>query len=297
MLLILDNGRPVRGDLVVSAVVRYDLAPVPATLEAEIRLDDDMESRLATNKTLSLANGDVMRIIKSVRTSGRAAQGQREMATMRVVALLDACHQVAFVRARAIIKESTPLSGLYWAAGASLRAVDADFPVQRFYCLTGDTPSYQIARVLQEEGGAVRWKNGRLQFMRLQDFFSQKPVMNLPGNASDDTDSGFLERHEVPTFFSVRDDATLVHGNRDKPRTVRFAPHKNELKLRNLTRVLVHRKVCKIALNARLMAGDLVQFAGGGTLLVVTVAHVFQSGTDGAGVNTYSRLWLSSLEE
>ena len=76
MLLILDNGRPLRGDLVVSAVVRYDLAPVPATLEAEIRLDDDMEARLATDKTIALANGDVMRIIKSVRASGRAAQGQ-----------------------------------------------------------------------------------------------------------------------------------------------------------------------------------------------------------------------------
>ena len=298
MVLFLSDGTQIRGDLIRSATVRSDLAPVPVTLEAEIRSDDSMEALLAVGELVSTGGGDSLRIVRSVRVAERDVQGEREMAAMRITALLDACEPIAYVRSRAIIKEGATLAAIYRAAGATIKGVEADFPVPRFYCPVGDTPTFQIARVLQEQGGAVRWRNGGLQFKRLPDLFKQEPAKTLPDNASDDVESGFMERHQVPWFLSIDAAGAAVFGNRDKPRVARFSPFKDELQLRNMTRCLVHRKTMRITLDGQLCAGDLVEFAGGEKLAIITAAHCFASGTDDGGTaDTYTRLWLGSLEE
>lgn len=293
MILTLPNGKQLRGDLVKSSVLRSDLAPVPVTLEAEIRVDDDLARMLAEGAVLVTGAGDGLRIVKSVRAVERATEGARESSVVRITAMLDACHGVAFVRGRAIIKENASLAAIYRAAGASIRAVDADFPVPRFTCLAGSTPSFHIARILQEEGGVVRWKGGRLEFMRLSAIFRQKAAGNLPSNASDDLESGFLERHEIPSFFSLAPDGSFMRGDVSAPRDVRFAPFTNVLRLRNMTQCLVQRKVMKIDYAAQLCAGDLVEFVGGKPLCIITAAHVFENGEDGN--SQYTRLWLGAI--
>ncbi|SFL23870.1 hypothetical protein SAMN05216302_10469 [Nitrosomonas aestuarii] len=298
MILYLSSGEQIRGDLIKSAVIRSDMSPVPVTLEAEIRIDEDMESRLIEGETITLGGqGDEMRIIKSVKAANRIAQGSREMDAVRITALLSACHAVSFVRERAIVKENVSLSAIYRAAGAQIRAVQSDFPVPRFYCMAGDTPSFHINRALQEEGGIVRWKDGRLAFFRLADLFKQDSVMNLPNNASDDVDSGFVERHEIPWFISIDDNGGFVMGDRRSARSVRFSPFKNAQRLRNMSACLVQRKVSKINLATGVVAGDLINVVGGDPLCVITAAHVFESGTDGSGSNQYTKLWLGDLRE
>lgn len=299
MIIMLKDGNQIRGDLIKSAVVRSDLAPIPLTLEAEIRSgDDELDKMLAEGEILSLSNGDSLHIVKSVRTADRTTQGEREMAGMKITALLAPCRDVAYVRSRAIIKEDAPLSAIYKAAGASVQSVDADFPVPRFYCPVGETPTFHIARVLQEEGGAVRWREGRLEFVRLPDLFNQKAVMALPDNASDNVDGGFLERHHIPWFFSLEDSGAAVFGDQSKPRVVRYSPFKNTQRLRSMTRCLIHRKTSRIDFDFRIGAGDLIEFPGDLKLVVITAAHVFSSGTDDGGASeTYTRLWLGELEQ
>lgn len=299
MILTFPDGKQIRGDLIRSAVLRSDLSPVPLTLEAEIRAGDDgMDKLLSENQTITVQGSDAMRIVKSVRVAGRAAQGERNLEAYRITALLDACQSAAYARSRAIIKENATLSAIYRAAGATLKGIDADFPVPRFYCMVGDTPTFHIARALQEEGGAVRWKGGKLQFMRLADMFKQTPAVTLPDNADENVESGFLERHTVPSFFSLDAAAAPVMGNFDKARAVRFSPFKNAQRLRNMTRALIQRKVSRIGFSGQIAAGDLIAYAGGDKLAVITAAHVFESGSDSGGAqNAYTRLWVGSLEE
>lgn len=294
MILTPSNGKSLRGDIIKSVVLRYDMSPVPATLEAEIRVDDELRKLLAEGKTIN-CNGDDFRIIKPVGASGREAQGQHDSGVLHITALLDACHQVTFVRQRAIIKENVVLSEIYRAAGATLKAVDGDFKVDRFNCMVGGTPSFHIASLLQEEGGVVYWRNSKLKFVRLPDLFKQKTVMSLPDNTSENVVSGFLERHEIPSFHSISSTGEIVHGNRDKARTSKFVPGKNQQQLINMSRCLVQRKISKLAYNDKLFAGDKIEFIGASPLVVVTAAHVFQSGTDGSGSNQYTKLWLSAL--
>lgn len=299
MLLYLADGKQIRGDLIASATLRSDLSPIPMTLEADIRTgDESIEAQLAQDQLITTGAGDAFRIVKSSKVQTTDVQGERMVAVMRVTALLDACHGIAFVRSRAVIREQAQLSAIYRAAGATLRAIDADFPVARFYCPVGHTPTFQIARVLQEEGGVVRWKDGRLAFLRLPDLFKQQAVATLPHSAADDLESGFLERHEVPWCFSLDEEAGFVFGNRDKARTVRYAPFQNEQRLRNMSRCLIRRKMVKVPLNMTAGAGDRVDFADGTSLAVITAAHVWEGAdANGGPGQNYTRLWLGELEE
>lgn len=297
MIVTTEKGDQVRGDLIYSAVLRSDLSPVPVTFEAEIRTDDALLKQLSEGKTLTVG-GDTLRIIKTKPVENRVAQGGRNFGGVKLTALLDNCHQIAFVREKkAIIKSNTNLMSVYKAAGATIKALDSDIPVARFSCFVGGTPSFHIARVLQEEGGAVRWKNGKMQFFRYLDLFRQAPAMTLPDNASDNVNSGFLERHEIPSFYSTDANAAIVTGNTNKSRQTLFVPFKNAQQLQNMTRCLVHRKRSKVSLNMTLCAGDLIDIAGAKPLVVITAAHVYQTGGGGGVENQYTKLWLASLEQ
>lgn len=293
MQITTEKGKQLRGDIIKRAVLRYDMTPVPATFEGEFRADSDMKKQLAEGKAINV-NGDNFRIIKPVDGAGRDSQGTHDTGVMRITALLDACHAVTFVRDKSIIKENALLTEIYRASGATIKPVDNDFKAERFACPIGETPSFNIARVLQEEGGAVRWKNGKIKFFRLQDLFKQKAAMTLPDNANENVVSGFLERHQVPSFYSIDASGAIIYGNRSKARSAMFVPRKNQQQLINMSRVLVHRKESKISFNPGLFAGDLIDF-GTVKLVVVTVAHVLESGTDGSGSNQYTKLWCSAL--
>jgi hypothetical protein len=297
VILFFADGTQIRGDMIVCATLRSDLAPIPMTLELDIRAgEDSVERQLAQDQLLTTAAGDKYRIVKSGRVQSKDVQGDYLMTVMRVTALLDACHSIAFVRSRAIVKERASLSTIYRAGGASVKTIDADFPVPRFCCPVGDTPTFHIARVLQEEGGVVRWKGGQLGFARLPDLFKQEPIATVPHNAAEDVESGFLERHEVPWFYSLDAAAGFVYGNRDKPRAVLFAPFKDEQRLRNMTRCLIRRKVAKVPLDMTIGAGELIEFADGARMVVMTAAHVWDTPGDGGAGETYTRMWLGELE-
>lgn len=296
MIILLNNGKQIRGDLIASAILRTDLSPVPVTLEAEIRLDDDMEQRLAEGEELSLSNGDILTIIKSEVVKPREAQGKRQKSAVKVCAVLKSCHTIAFVRDRAIIKEGTTLAAIYRAAGATLKRVDGDFPVARFSCFTGETPAFHIARLLQEEGAVVRWRSGTLFCFRIEDLARQKASISLP-DSGDDVQSGFIERHEIPRCFSLSASGAFIQSPSTTARKVVFAPFKSAAALRNMSRCLVLKRVVKIGYAGQVSAGDRVDFIGvDAPLVVMTAAHVFESGTDGTGSNQYSRLWLGSAE-
>lgn len=297
MILYLADGNQLRGDFILSAIMRSDLAPVPSTVELDVRVGDgELEAQLAQDQILTTGAGDKYRIVKSVKAQDTQTQGDSLRAVMRVTALLDACHTLAFVRSRALIMERALLSAIYRAAGATLKSVEADFPVARFVCPVGETPTFHVTRALQEEGGAVRWKEGALAFMRLADLFKQEPVQTLPHSAADDVESGFLERHEIPWFYSLDDAGAFVFGNRDKPRSARFLPFANEQRLRNMTRCLIRRKVVRLPLDATLCAGDLIEFTNGDRLAIITAAHVWEGAEAGNGGQNYTRLWLGALD-
>lgn len=293
MIIYAEKGHQIRGDLIAKAVLRSSLVPVPMTLEIDVRADADMVNRLKEGKVLE-ANGNRYHIIKTMRVENRVAQGGRNFGGVKAIGLLENCHAIAFVRSTALIRSKTTLAAIYKAAGATFKQFDGDVPISRFSCFKGDYPSVQIANVMQEEGGVIVYRNGKIGFMRLPDLFRQSAVISLPDNAADNVDSEFLERHGAPTFYSEDADGEIVQGNTKKARTAVYAPFKTAQQLQNMSRYLVHRKRMKMTLNTRLKAGDIIDITGGKPLVAITVAHVFEGGHDGVG-NQYSKLWLGVM--
>ena len=293
MILFWENGTQIPSDLVVSYCLRSDLAPVPLALELDIRVFSEIESLTRQGRAITLMSGEEMQIVKREKISLGTVRNDRMEQGVRLTALLKACLPIAFTRRQAIIKEDATLAGIYRAAGASVRAVAADFPVPRFTCLAGETPSYQIRQVLQEEAGVVRWKNGKLEFFRYRDLFRQTPKSFISLTGSFDTQSGLLERHTIPAHFSIRDDGLVVFGNRDKDRSVAFSPVKTIQTLNNMGESLINRAPVTVGFDIRLAAGDLFSTSMGEPMVAITVVHTYNA-TEGQQSET-SRLFLGTL--
>ena len=69
-----------------------------------------------------------------------------------------------------------------------------------FASFVGQLPSEMIAKVLQEESAVIRLDNKQLDCMRLADLVKQTPKLNLPQGVGEQVESGFLQRHLVPSF-------------------------------------------------------------------------------------------------
>jgi len=289
VIIILPNGKQLRGDLILSAVLRSDLTPIPVTLHAKIRVDDDLKKMLSEGQVITAA-GDRFYIVKSILPNARMSQGEHEVAYIEIFAYLDSVHTTGFVLKTALLKEKTTLQAIYRATGATLKAIENDLNVARFYCLAGNFPTVDIAKTLQDESAVVSWKNGKMRLFRVQDLMRQKPVLSLANNSMKDFDSGFLERHEIPTFYSIDANGVFIYGNKSKTRTAVFAPNKDIRQLQNMGRVLVKRKETnKIAFDLRICAGDVIDVQGIGQFAVITAAHVFEP------EQQYTKLWLGQV--
>lgn len=296
MELYFGKGKLIRGDRIRRAVLRTDLVPVPVTLEAEIRIDDESRRLFDVGQVLTTYAGDPLEIIKSEVVRSGAVQGGEEATFVRLIAILQPVKGVAFIKPKAIIKRNATLAEVYRSAGATLRAIEGDFTVPSFVCMAGEAPTYHIARALQEAGGVVRWRNGRLGFIGLRALLQQRPATSIVDSAADDVASGFLERHEIPAFASVDADGRFVYGNRSKARAIRYQHGMSEIALRNMTACLVHTKTTVVKYDTSIAAGDLVEVQGAQPLVVITAATLFAAGAEGDPPQQYTRLWLGRVE-
>lgn len=292
-----DGDQRIRGDFIRRAVLRSDLVPIPLTLEAEIRVETDTAHHFEVGKKVTTYAGDALEIIKSEHIQQARMQDGDLAGSVRFIAILQTVSQVAFIKARAVIKRNASLSEVYRACGATLRGIEGDFAVPRFACLAGEAHTFHISRALQEAGGVVRWRDGGLSFIPLGALFSQEPVDIIVDSSSDDVESGFLERHEIPWFYGLDADGEFVHGNRGKARAARFQPGAGVMTLRNMTECLVLSKVTRLKYTEKVAAGDLIEVIGGEPLVVMTAAVLFAPGADGDEPEQYTRVWLGRLEK
>jgi hypothetical protein len=291
--MIVVNG--LRGDMVLSACLRYDLAPIPLTFEAQIRLAPDVASDFQDGGVIRVNEID-FRIIKCepMKNGGGLTQGAYPLSAVSITAFPEAVVNVARRRRTAVIAENTSFAALYRSCGATAN-VSGDINIGRFACFKGDVPTFQLAQVMQEEGAVLMWKAGKVVLMRLRDLMAQKPSESLTVLASEDVRSDFLVNDEIPTYFSTGPDGKFLFGDqRAEAQAVVYTPHKNARELALMGRVLVRRKVITCIPSLGVRAGDVFDVAGT-PLVVMTAAHCMQNNVDGGGAKQYSRLWLGGL--
>ena len=283
----------IRGDLIFSSVLRYDITPVPSTFEASIMFDSQIAKSLANGRVINV-NGFDYRIVKSDKKRTGDIQGLNEINVMSIICQLDSHHKISIARRVAIIKESTALSSIYRASGCSVSHVVNDIRIPRFSCFVGDTPSLFILAALQEAGGIMSWKKGRSRFQSIDQAMTQKEKYVLPDNTLQGGLSNLVERHSIPNYYSIDDKGEVVYGARSNPRTTRFSPHKTSSTVNRMSGVITQRAVIETGLSLDLYAGDIMGFTNSKPLLIVTAAHVFSAGSGDNGQQQYTKLWLGS---
>lgn len=305
MIITLESGEDLRGDLIQSAIARHDLIPIPVTLELNLKdSDKELSQKLECGKTLT-ADNIKFNVVKKTLLNSRLTQGDKAVNTLKIIAFIDSVHKVGFVRetSKSIIKENTTLSQIYRAAGATASITQGDFPVPSFCCLVGETPTFHIAKILQEESGVIRYKvaTQKIEFKRLTDLVNkEKADATIPENSARDVDSGFLERHIVPSFFTIKDDGSIEKNiDNNKSHVMRFAPQKNTLKLKNMRTVLVLKKIANVGYIPSISAGDLVDVNEKEKYIVITAAHIYGSSnsekSEGSAAQMRTKLWLGKI--
>lgn len=297
----LEDGTTLRGDFVLRAVQRFDLTPIPSTLELTLRADDTLGGRVADGSVLIAGStNDRYRVVKLRRAPSDQLQGKQDkpVDVIEVTALLDGFVALARPLQRAVVKESKSLGEVFRSCGATARVAE-DIPAGRFVCMAGMFPTPGIAQLLQEEAAAAVWRStGRLSFIRLPDLFTQTPVEKMQADTARAVQSTFLEQHQIPWAMSTSADGSALLGNRETARGFVYLPRTSQRVLNNMTRCLVVRRATSAGFAGHIRAGDVVELAGS-KHVVVTAAHRIENGADrgtGGGGEQTTSLWLAQLQ-
>lgn len=293
-ILLKENGEQLPTDVVLSWVLRSDLAPVPRTVEFRVKLIDGMEKRLVKGATIWTGRENLAYEIvftDKAQPLGQV-QGRNQQQAMNVIALLHSCANVAKPRQTAVVQEGRTFGEAYRACGA-YTSIANDFLVPRFTCFRGFEPSPHLAQVLQEEGAALVLRKGQVSAMRLVDLMAQVPVDDIGQvDSTAKIESEMHQFQQVPSFFSTNDKADIVSGAMSQGRRMQFQPGLDVRQLRNASSVLVRTKTVDSMICQHIMAGDVLRVAGE-NLVVLTAAHAMDN-NEGA-VEDRSRLWLGKL--
>ncbi len=284
------------GDIVIRWVLRSDLSPVPRTVEMTVYVKNGIEQRLTVGSTFwtgrELLEYEIVKVSRN--QSSGVIQGKDELSSFSVTALLASCARVSFRRDRPIVREKASLGDIYRACGATA-AIGDDFQVERFSCFAGQVPSYYIAQALQEEGAVLVYSKNKVSTKRISDLFRQEPIDEIgQTDSSDRIESEYLERHEIPNFYSIDDDGNFVFGDYSVARAIRFLPMTDDRSLINCSRVLVTRRIVDSHMAQQINAGDII-LINKEKLVVITAAHVAQA-KDGI-TETSSRFWIGSISK
>lgn len=289
-----ESGSQLPGDTVLSTVNRSDLTPVPRSVEFTVKLIDGMESRLVKGaKIWSGRENLAYRIVKTDKAPPVGqVQGKSQQQAMNVIALLDSCASLSEPLGKAVVQTKKSLAAAMRACGA-YAAFGSDFSLPRFSCLRGQTPSYALATVMQEEGAVLVLKDGRLMATRLTDLAKQSPVDDIGQiDSTAKVESDLLQMHDIPTYFAVQDNGAVLQGPSGQSRSVCFMPRGDQRQLRNASCVLVRNLTVDSQLCQQIQAGHVLRVVGR-NYIVITAAHA-QRYNNGA-LESQSRLWLGSV--
>lgn len=283
-----------RSDLIVRAVERSDLTPVPRTIELEVRDTPDTEPLRQGARMVAGREGVEFLIVKNA-PGGLApyTQGDRPVATRKLVGLLASCAPIAQRTQRSIVRYGASLGEIYRACGAQVR-IDQDFSVGLFACYKGMTPSFEIAKALQEEAGALVFAGGRVAFRRLDELLKGEPVATLREDSLEGVESDFLERHLVPFAFSTDPTGSTISTRSELGRGVLYRPRADAKILNNLSTALVMRRKGRSTYAPHINAGMRLN-VGAAPFVVITAAHVADVGADGGEGEQYTQLWLGEV--
>lgn len=294
MFIALEDGNLIPASDLVSATMRTDLIPVPVSLELVAQRTAKLEADLAVGKRLMLGTDAIpMVIVKSQVVKTQIIRDADTLGAIAVVAVLAGCEALIKPSPKAIILSGTSLAAACRACGGR-SPFGTDIPLPEFVCLKGGMPTAEIARRLQEEGAAIRYRGGKMHGVRLPDLFSGQPVATFDASAVQWEDNDAVVNRQVVSVVSLAVDGVTVYGDPSGVRPVVYRGGLDSRRAKNMERVLVTRGRMLRPSDDRLQAGELVQ-VGDRRLVILTAAHRIDTGALGGSSAMATKVWLAEL--
>lgn len=285
------DGTRLRGDLINRVILRTDLTPIPSTVEVECTQTDETVKALAEGSVIKVGGDLIEFSVVKLETSNQQGlvRGDRALAPIKAIGVLNSCQAVGQRLQRSIIRESSSFADIYKSCGATA-TTGADFPVPQFSAFIGMLPTPEIARVLQEEAAVVFLKDGKLQFRRIAELLTEKAVVNYKRDMTEEVRSDYLDKHALPFAFTTQDDKSFLATKREKARGIVFRPRADARILNNISSGLIRRRKVQASLTPQLNAGARIDVEED-PFIIITAVHVFESKGDGGG-RQFSTLYL-----
>lgn len=278
----------------LSATLRTDLVPVPATLELTANGSDSVAGQLVHGAELMVGNeGLKITLVKVQTLRTQIVRDDREINGIACVGILSGCTALIEPSNKAIILYNTTVAEAYRACGCTV-PFSKDLPLAMFFCAKGQIPTVEIARRLQEEAAVIRLKDGKLQAIRLDQLMRETAIALYDASAMQGLSNPVVEKRAVPTFLSVNADGASIEGELSDYRPVIFRGGLDSRQLKNLETVLVTRGVIHRPLDDKIRAGCIVR-VGDQALAVLTAAHRVDTGAQGGPTSTVTKAWLAEV--
>lgn len=295
-VLIPGQSQPLRGDVLVRAVLRSDMTPIPQTIEIEVR---------DVTETQGLAEGSLIKVgrelleFELVKEGGQRAdgysEGSRTTGTRAFIGLLASCAALSRPQQRAVVRYGASLGDLYRSCGARAPILE-DIQVPVFACLRGMVPTFEMAKALYEgSAGITCVDDGKIKFRRLADIAADKSVITMREDSAERTVTKFLEKYLVPFTFSTNASGSFLHGRIESGRTVIHRPFGTQDILNNMSSALITRRKIDSGFAPDIMAGQNVKL-GGEKFTVITAAHAFTAGGRGSDGEQSTTLWVGQFQ-
>lgn len=282
-------------DELISATIRYDLVPVPVTMELKTLGNEITKSLEVGDKLIVLDDNTELTIIKKHIQDTDLLQGMRLLSIVSFVAVLSGCENLMQATDRAILLQSTTMAGAYRACGVSL-PFDKDVPLTEFEVFFGKTPSFEIARRCCEEASVICYQNKKLNAIRLKELFNSEPKSEFAPNLVQYHNNQQLQEVLTTQYITINPDGSTVEESLNGAKTASFYPNMDTRRLKNLRTVLVHKATITRHLSPQFVAGDVFTI-GDEKYVVLTAVHYLATGSMGGEAGAVSRFWLSQLQE
>lgn len=289
------TGYVIPHNALMSALWRYDLIPVPLTLEFKIKVDENTASLQEKDIILMGEEEIPLTIVKKQSKDPDLVQDGKFIKIATYIAFLKGCENLIQPCEQAALLSETTFAEAYRACGVKV-PFGSDIPLHNFHAFYGKTPSFEVSKRCCEEASVILFKDKKLHAKRLSELKKQSPILDINGREVEWENNPYIEQNSVSNFISVGEDGSTIEESLKGSQKANFYPGMDSRRLKNLRTVLIRRGSVMRQLSPNMVAGDMVN-VDKVPYIILTAAHLFDPGSGSSTGASTSRLWLAQVNE
>ncbi|SDB86920.1 hypothetical protein [Acinetobacter boissieri] len=296
MKIYFDDGSLISASDLLKATLRTDLIPVPISLEFSTQKTEQLENKLKLGSIIQVGSIKVkLVIIKVIPLETQTLKEGKPIGGIACVAIPQGCDALISARNHAVVLNDTSFNDAMRSCGVKM-AMGSDLPLLSFVCLKGTISTTRFAWYAQQEAVVFAYSNHQLSVLKIDQLFKKEVVAYFDASAVVWVNSEHLRNMGKSSYVSTDPDGSTVLGHEDtkQDQAVIQQGGMSQRQLNNMNKVLLTKGTIIRPLNDQIYAGDLVEIDHK-KYVVLTAAHVFDTGALGGPSVMASKFWLASL--